>query len=315
MTLLKIETASVKTIDFKGRDLIRLSQLKLEASEQAASLISDFLLGLGSLGVAEDIRGEGLYEVSAYFPMETDIAIVIDSLKEHSELLKENLPCVTIGPMTVQYIDQSGWEVWKSVLKKIRVGKTVIIRPPWEEHIAKSDEVVIEINPSLAFGTGHHETTRLCIEAIEEIARTRDVSSMLDVGCGSGILSISALKLGVRDVTGFDMDPIAIKEARKNAGKNGVHDKINFFCGYIQSAKGQYDLIVANVYIESILLMKEEFRSRLSPGGRLIVSGIQYKKRDEAVRGLEEAGLLLNNEFAEADWVALEFVLIDKNMP
>jgi len=73
-------------------------------------------------------------------------------------------------------------------------------------------------------------------------------------------------------------------------------------------SKGQYDLIVANVYIESILLMKEEFRSRLSPGGRLIVSGIQYKRRDEAVRGLEEAGLLLNNEFAEADWVALELV-------
>lgn len=308
MTLLKIETAPVKTIDFKGRDLIRLSQLKLEASEQAASLISDFLLGLGSLGVAEDIRGEGLYEVSAYFPMETDIAIVIDSLKEYSELLKQSLPDVTIGPVTVQYIDRSGWEVWKSVLKKIRAGKTVIIRPPWEEHIAQSNEVVIEINPSLAFGTGHHETTRLCIEAIEEIARTRDVRSMLDVGCGSGILSISALKLGVRDVTGFDTDPIAIKESRKNAGKNGVLDKINFFCGYIQSAKGQYDLIVANVYIESILLMKDEFRTRLSPGGRLIVSGIQYKRRDEAVRGLKEAGLLLNKELGEADWVALEFV-------
>ncbi len=308
MTLLKIETAPVKTIDFKGRDLIRLSQLKLEASEQAASLISDFLLGLGSLGVAEDIRGEGLYEVSAYFPMETDIAIVIDSLKEYSELLKQSLPGVTIGPVTVQYIDRSGWEVWKSVLKKVRAGKTVIIRPPWEEHLARGNEVVIEINPSLAFGTGHHETTRLCIEAIEEIVRTRDVRTMLDVGCGSGILSISALKLGVRDVTGFDTDPIAIKESRKNAGKNGVLDKINFFCGYIQSAKGQYDLIVANVYIESILLMKEEFRSRLSPGGRLIVSGIQYKRRDEAVRGLKEAGLLLNNELGEADWVALEFV-------
>ena len=308
MTLLKIETAPVKTIDFKGRDLIRLSQLKLEASEQAASLISDFLLGLGSLGVAEDIRGEGLYEVSAYFPMETDIAIVIDSLKEYSELLKQSLPGVTIGPVTVQYIDRSGWEVWKSVLKKVRAGKTVIIRPPWEEHLARGNEVVIEINPSLAFGTGHHETTRLCIEAIEEIVRTRDVRTMLDVGCGSGILSISALKLGVRDVTGFDTDPIAIKESRKNAGKNGVLDKINFFCGYIQSAKGQYDLIVANVYIESILLMKEEFRSRLSPGGRLIVSGIQYKRRDEAVRGLKEAGLLLNNELGEADWVALQFV-------
>jgi len=293
----------------EGGDLIRLSQLKLEVSEQVVSLISDFLLGLGSLGVAEDIREEGLYEVSAYFPMETEIEKLIGSLKEHSELLKQSLPGVVIGPVTVEYIDRSGWEIWKSVLKKIRVGERVIIRPPWEEHVSEGNEVVIEINPSLAFGTGHHETTRLCIEAIEETVRTSDIKTVLDVGCGSGILSISALLLGVRDVVGFDTDPIAIQESRKNAGKNGVLDKIDFFCGYIQSAKGQYDLIVANVYIESILLMKEEFISRLSPGGKLIVSGIQYKRRDEAVRGLEEAGMILENERIERDWVALEFAV------
>ena len=293
----------------EGGDLIRLSQLKLEVSEQVVSLISDFLLGLGSLGVAEDIREEGLYEVSAYFPMETEIEKLIGSLKEHSELLKQSLPGVVIGPVTVEYIDRSGWEIWKSVLKKIRVGERVIIRPPWEEHVSEGNEVVIEINPSLAFGTGHHETTRLCIEAIEETVRTSDIKTVLDVGCGSGILSISAFLLGVRDVVGFDTDPIAIQESRKNARKNGVLDKIDFFCGYIQSAKGQYDLIVANVYIESILLMKEEFISRLSPGGKLIVSGIQYKRRDEAVRGLEEAGMILENERIERDWVALEFAV------
>ncbi len=298
-----------KPLILKRRPLIRLSQLKLDVSEQAAPLISDFLLGLGSLGVAEDIREEGLYEVSAYFPMETEIEQVIGSLKEHSELLQQSLPGVFIGPVTVEYIDRSGWEVWKSVLKKIRVGERVIIRPPWEEHISQGNEIAIEINPSLAFGTGHHETTRLCIEAIEETVQTRDIKTLLDVGSGSGILSISALLLGVRDVVGFDTDPIAIEESRKNARKNGVLDQINFFCGYIQSAKGQYDLIVANVYIESILLMKEEFLSRLSPGGKLIVSGIQYKRRDEAVRGLEETGLVLENERIEKDWVALEFVV------
>ena len=259
--------------------------------------------------MAEDIRGEGLYEVSAYFPMETDIAIVISRLKDYSELLKQSLPGEIISPVTVEYIDRSGWEVWKSVLKKIRVGKRVIIRPPWEEHIAERDEIVIDINPSQAFGTGHHETTRLCIEAIEEVAQTSNIKNMLDVGCGSGILSIAALKLGVRDVTGFDTDPIAIEESRKNANENDVLNKINFFCGYIQSAKGQYDLIVANVYIESILLMKEEFLSRLSPTGRLVVSGIQYKRREEAVRGLQEAGFLLQNDRIDKDWVALEFVV------
>ena len=288
--------------------MFKLSQLKLEVSEQAAPLISDLLLGLGSLGVAEDIKGEGLYEISAYFPMETEIAIVIDSLKEYSELLKQSMSDVTIGPVSAHNIDRSDWEVWKSVLKKVRAGKTVIIKPPWEEHLAEGNEIVIEINPSLAFGTGHHETTRLCIEVIEKAVQRGDVKSMLDVGCGSGILSITALKLGVRDVTGFDMDPIAIKESRKNAEKNGVLDKINFFCGYIQSAKGNYDLIVANVYVEPILLMKEEFRAKLSPGGTLIVSGIPHTRQDEALRGLKEAGFLVSNKYREGDWVALEFV-------
>lgn len=292
----------------KGGELSKLSQLKLEASQQAASLISDYFLGLGSLGVAEDIAGEGLYEVSAYFPMEVDIEKIIYSLKEYSELLKQSLPDVVIGTVVVEYIDRSGWEIWKSVLKKIRVGERIIIKPPWEEHCVEGNEIVIEINPSQAFGTGHHETTRLCIEAIEEIVKTCDIQTMLDVGCGSGVLSIAAHKLGVGDVSGFDTDPIAIQESRTNAERNGVVDKINYFCGYIQSVKGNYDLIVANVYIESILQMKEEFVSRLAPGGRLVVSGIQYKRRDEAIRGLEDAGFLLQNERIEKDWIALEFV-------
>ncbi|MEK6223956.1 MAG: 50S ribosomal protein L11 methyltransferase, partial [Thermodesulfobacteriales bacterium] len=130
----------------------------------------------------------------------------------------------------------------------------------------------------------------------------------LDVGCGSGILSITASKLGVQDVIGFDTDPIAISESRKNSKKNGVLDKIKFFCGYLQSAKGQYDLIVANVYIEPILLMKEELKERLAPKGILIISGIPHTRRDEAVRGLKSAGLELQHELREGDWVALEFV-------
>ncbi len=288
--------------------MFKLSQLKLEVSEQAAPLISDLLLGLGSLGVAEDIKGEGLYEISAYFPIETEIAIVIDGLKEYSELLKQSMLDVTIGPVSAHNIDRSDWEVWKSILKKVRAGKTVIIKPPWEEHLAEGNETVIEINPSLAFGTGHHETTRLCIEVIEKAVQRGDVKNMLDVGCGSGILSITALKLGVRDVTGFDMDPIAVEESRKNAEKNGVLDKINFFCGYIQSARGNYDLIVANVYVEPILIMKEEFMAKLSPGGTLIVSGIPHTRQDEALRGLKEAGFLVSNKYREGDWVALEFV-------
>ena len=297
----------MSTIDLKGEGIFKLSQLKLEASEPANALISDYLLGLGSLGVAEDIKKDGMYEVSAYFPMDADIAETVTSLNEYVEILKDSIPDVVIGPTTAVHIDQSSWQAWKSVLKKVHAGKRVIITPPWEEHSAQGDEIVIEINPSLAFGTGHHETTRLCIEAIEEIVSNRSVRNILDVGCGSGILSISAVMLGVRDVVGFDTDPVAITESRKNAAKNGVLDKIDFFCGYLGSAKGQYDLIVANVYIEPILQMKEDLKARLSPEGTLIISGIPHIRRDEAVRGLNSAGLTIQKELREGDWVALEF--------
>jgi len=299
----------LNTVNLRSEGIFKLSQLKLEISEQGNSLVSDFLLGLGSLGVAEDIKQDNMFEISAYFPMESDIAQVMSSLKEYLGFLKESIPDIKIGQITVEHIDQSSWQLWRSVLKKIRAGKKVIIRPPWEEHQPKGEEIVIEINPSLAFGTGHHETTRLCIEAIENIANTKNIHKILDVGCGSGILSIASVMLGVVDVTGFDTDPIAIRESRKNALKNEVLDKIKFFCGYLQSAKGQYDLIVANVFIEPILSMREELRSRLLPDGILIISGIPHTRRDEAVRGLNTAGFNLHNELREGDWVALEFKL------
>ena len=293
----------------RGEGLFKLSQLRLDVSKEGASLVSDYLLGLGSLGVGEDIKQDSMYEVSAYFPMESDIAEIIADLKKYLDFLCVSIPELKVGQITAEHIDQSSWQAWKSVLKKISAGKRVIIRPPWEEHQAQGDEIVIEINPSLAFGTGHHETTRLCIEAIENIVSERNIGNILDVGCGSGILSISAVMLGVSDVTGLDTDPVAVMESRKNAEKNGVLDKIKFFCGYLQSAKGEYELIVANVYIEPILSMKEEFKSKLSSEGALIVSGIPHTRKDEAVRGLKSAGFSLHNELREGDWVVLEFRL------
>jgi ribosomal protein L11 methyltransferase len=289
--------------------MFKLSQIRFRAPGEAAPLYSDFLLGLGSMGVAEDIKPGGMCEVSAYFPMETDLETVVNGLREYSDMLGDGSEGGGIGPVSVEHIDRSSWEVWKTLLTKVRAGEKVVIIPPWEEHAPSEGEAVIEINPSLAFGTGHHETTRLCIAFIELLVRTGKVKSMLDVGCGSAILSISAYKLGIQDVTGFDTDPVAISESRKNARRNGVLGKIKFFCGYIESARGAYDLIVANVYLEPIYHMREAFKSRLAPGGALVVSGIPLPRRDDAVRYLTQAGFRLDKEMREGDWVALEFRL------
>ena len=293
----------------RGALLFKLSQIRVMVSEDAVSLFSDFLLGLGSLGVAEDIKEDGMYELSAYFPMDTDLSSVMESLREQSGVIRESVVGAKIGPVQVQHIDRSSWEVWKTVLTMVRAGESVVIVPPWEKYSPAPGEVVVEINPSLAFGTGHHETTRLCIAFIEESVGSGGVNSVLDVGCGSGILSISAYKLGIPDVTGFDTDPIAISESRKNARRNGVLGRIKFFCGYLGSVRGVYDLIVANVYIEPIYHMREELKSRLAPGGRLVVSGIPLPRRDDAVRYLTGAGYSLFEEKREGDWVALGFRL------
>ncbi|MFI5322638.1 MAG: 50S ribosomal protein L11 methyltransferase [Thermodesulfobacteriota bacterium] len=290
--------------------MFKLSQIRFRASEDTVPLFSDFLLGLGSLGVAEDVKENGMYEISAYFPMETDLSSVMSSLGDYSAFIESNVKGARTGPVEVEHIDRSSWEVWRTLLNKVRAGKRIVIVPPWEEHAARGEEIVIEINPSLAFGTGHHETTRLCIAYIEEVAEKKTVKSMLDVGCGSGILAISAFKLGIENVTGFDTDPIAIGESRKNAERNSVLDKIKYFCGHIQSATGVYDLIVANVYLEPIYHMREEFKSRLAETGTLVVSGIPYVRRDEAVGCLIKAGLKLEKELREGDWVALGFSLV-----
>lgn len=290
--------------------MFKMSQITIEVSDKGAPMLSDFLLGLGSEGVAEDLTDTGMCRVSAYFPMDADLTSIMSEIREFSSFLKDSVPGVSFGTVTAEHIDRSSWEVWRTRLTKVRAGKRIIIKPPWEEHLPEKDEIVMEINPSLAFGTGHHETTRLCIRSIEELSGVGGVESMLDVGCGSGILSIAARKLGIRNVTGFDTDPVAIKESMKNAEKNFVGGEIRFFCGYIQSVRGKYDLIVANVYLEPIYLMRDEFRERLAEGGRLVLSGIPGIRRDEAADSFDRAGFKLDQEFVDGDWVALHYTVL-----
>lgn len=284
----------------------RLIQLTFKASEEARTLLSDYLLGLGSEGVAEDVGEGGMYDFSAYFPIDEDLGEVIRSLKDYFSILKDSLPDIEISDIKARQIHSSSWMVWRELLSMVRAGKRIVIIPPWVDYTAERREIVIEINPSLAFGTGHHESTRLCLAGIEEIIEAGLVGRMLDVGCGSGILSIYAALLGVPDITGFDMDPVAIKESHKNSDKNSVGDKIKFFTGLIEGASGSFDLIVANVYVEPILSMKEAFSERLAPGGSLVVSGIPVSRGKEASEGLGTAGFKIHKERTEGEWVSFE---------
>lgn len=287
--------------------MFRLVKLSVIVTEESKSLLSDFLLGLDAFSVAEDLLDNGRVEVSGYFSRAIDINHVMERLEAYIGFLDSIMQGISVDNINVEEFDQSSWDLWKAKLKKVRINDRIVIRPPWEKYRPTGSEIVVEINPALAFGTGHHESTRLCIRLIERLLEDADSKSVLDVGCGSGILSIVAAKLGAKRVVAFDIDKVAVKETKKNLRRNSISDVVNLVCGYIDSINGKYDLIVANISVEELLHMTEELKSRLSEEGSLILSGIPFLRRDELLSGMETSSLVLREEFRDGDWIAMVF--------
>jgi len=293
--------------------MCKVLKLSIVGSEDGKSLISDFLLGLNAFSVAEDVLEGEKFEISGYFSKEVDIGKVIERLKLYVPILENIIDGLSVEKIDVEEINRSSWEVWKNRLKTIRASEKVVIRPPWEQYLPQNDEIVIEINPSMAFGTGHHETTRLCIRGIEHLLKTISPKRVIDVGCGSGILSIVASLLGAKEIVALDIDQVAVKEAKNNFERNLLKKNIKLVCGYIDSVKGEFDLIVANISVETIILMRNELKNRLSPDGLLLISGIPCSRRDELISGMEGALFVKKDEIREGDWIGV-FFHVDKNL-
>jgi ribosomal protein L11 methyltransferase len=286
--------------------MLKLVKLSVIGPGEGKSLLSDFLLGLDAFSVAEDLLDNGKVEVSGYFSQAIDVDHVMERLKDYVGFLHSIIKGFSVDNIKIEELDKSSWDLWKAKLKKVRVSDRIIIRPPWEKYRTDS-EIVIEINPSLAFGTGHHESTRLCIRLIERLLDAPDSKSVLDAGCGSGILSIVAAKLGAKRVVAFDIDKVAVKEAKENLKRNSISDHVDLVCGYIESIKGKYDLMIANISVEELLHMRDELESRLGEEGLLILSGIPFSRRDELLSGMETSSLVLREEFRDGDWIAVVF--------
>jgi len=287
--------------------MFKLSKLTFEFDKQNSDLISDFLTGIGSISVAEDFIDDSVSEICAYFPNFTDLNEIIYKIKSYVNFLESEYGDIHIGSFNIEEIDESKWQVWKDILKAVKVTDKIVIRPPWEKYESEDEQIVIEINPSMAFGTGHHESTRLCIEAAEQIILTDRVDNVLDVGCGSGILSIVAAKLGAKNVLAFDTDPISIDESNKNIERNGITTGITTRCCEIKDIEGSFDLILANVYVEPLLDMKEAIKSRLNKDGKVILSGFQDFREKELISGYEQTGFKLINKYVDGEWVSAVF--------
>ncbi|NIT14084.1 MAG: 50S ribosomal protein L11 methyltransferase [Candidatus Dadabacteria bacterium] len=287
--------------------MFNLTKLSFEFDKNNAELISDFLSGVGAIGVAEDFIDETKSEINSYYPNFTNMNEVIYKIKNYVSFLEAEYGSLYLGAFEVEEIDESKWQVWKDILKTVKVTDRIVIRPPWEEYQAAAHEIVIEINPSMAFGTGHHESTRLCIEAAQKIIETDNIESVLDVGCGSGILSIASYKLGATNIVAFDVDQVSVDETHQNMERNGLSGKISTKCCEINDIDGKFDLVLANVYAEPLLNMAGEIKSRLNKNGKVVLSGFQDFRLKEIVSAYEQMGFKLVEILQDDEWVCTVF--------
>ncbi len=225
-----------------------------------------------------------------------------------------------IGDLQTRLVHEDDWaESWKSHFPVLRVGRRLVIRPTWRRHTKHPDDVVLSLDPGMAFGTGLHPTTRLCLGALEILADEGllarglgrgGTARVVDVGCGSGILAIAAAKLGAREILAVDTDPIAVEATVANARRNAQTRKLGVRQGSVPTGEGPFDLVLANLIASLLVQLAGPLRAELTPGGRILASGIFRDREGDVCAAFEAAGLRLGRRWAEEDWVALEAIAV-----
>lgn len=320
---------------------MRWYEVTVHTTEEAIEMISNFLHELGAGGVTIEESGtlnkqrdtslgqwyetplndipEGRAVIQGYFPEGTEMEGIVSQLKESVEGLKE-FDIDTGNPAyELREVDDEDWaNAWKQYFKPIRISERLTIKPTWEEYEGSPDEIILELDPGMAFGTGTHATTALCLRTLEKVVRPGD--EVIDVGTGSGVLAIAAAKLGARHVLALDLDPVAVSSATENARLNGLLDsQITVVLSDLlqairtQETQGQaahgvtlpVQVVVANILAEIILLFVDDVYQALQQGGTYIASGIIKSKQADVEHALTQAGFSVEERYEETDWVAL----------
>lgn len=200
--------------------------------------------------------------------------------------------------------DEMDWRNnWKQFFFPIPVGEKLLIRPTWRDEYDPGDRKVINIDPGMAFGTGNHETTRLCLKCLEKYVA--DGHKVLDVGCGSGILSIAAVLLGAESAFGVDIDPTAVRTAIENAEMNNSSDKCEFVAGNLtDKVSGTYNIVVANIVADAIIMLSQDVKNFMRDDSVYIMSGIIDSRKDEVLNAIDKDFEVIET-FEESGWVCI----------
>ncbi len=302
-------------------------EIKVSVHASAVDAVSEIYYEFGATGVSieepiEIIGEENLYwdyideskidrnvesVVTAYYSrLEENLESKIKEIKERIQNLSEFGINLGSGTFSESIVKQEDWEnSWKQYFKPLHVTERIVIKPQWEEYEAAENELVIHIDPGMAFGTGSHETTSMCLVELEKFIKPQD--EILDVGTGSGILSIAAALLGAKNAVGVDLDPVAVEVAKENVLLNEVTDQVEILHGdLVQTINGQYDIVVANIIAEAILILLDlDVKQFVKADGRFICSGIILEKEEVIIAKLMEKGFVIQDIIRQGEWVCI----------
>jgi ribosomal protein L11 methyltransferase len=273
-----------------------------------AEAFSNFLMEQGTSGIEEIDEGHPWKRLKAYFLPGTRKRKLLSIIYRYATSLKKIYPSKLNYRIEGHLLREQDWgENWKRYFKPVHVTPGILVKPPWKSVRPRKGEKVIEIIPGLAFGTGTHATTRLCIEALEKRLKAKGLS-VLDVGTGSGILSIIAAKLGAQKVWAVDPDELSIEVTRTNVELNGVQERIKVRRGSLGDVSGKFDLVVANIDLKVLRRIRLPLTRHLKNRSFLILSGI-LEREEGSIRDLysEVGGLRWVGHSRRDEWACLTF--------
>lgn len=308
-------------------------EVRIKTTEEAYDAVTEMLTAIGAGGVAIEDPNDIISELSkpdtldyaddeflssledsvtikAYFSEGVNISELTSLVEEKLKFISQFLD-VGEGFVGTSQVDDEDWSTsWKKYYKPLNLTDKLVIKPSWENYEIKNNEIVVEMDPGMAFGTGTHETTKMCSILLEKYVKPGD--TVVDLGCGTGILSIIAAKFGAKAVTAVDIDEVAVKVAKENCAINGVDNTVVTFRGIIDDLKKEKsDIIVANIIANVIIDISIKIPSYLKKDGLFITSGIIKERRAEVLEVYTRLGFKCEQIEELGEWVAIVFRCLD----
>ncbi|RDY23974.1 50S ribosomal protein L11 methyltransferase [Romboutsia maritimum] len=243
--------------------------------------------------------------IKTYISEERNVPEVVENIKQRVLNLKGFGIDIGEGSVTLDQVNESDWaNEWKKYYKPTKIGNRIVVKPTWEDYKQEKEDLIIELDPGMAFGTGTHETTSMCIRELEKYVK--EDSKVFDIGCGSGILAIAAAKLGAKEVLAVDLDEVAVKVSRENVSENNVSDSVEVRHGNLMDVvKDKADVVVANIIADIIKILAKDVHNFMKENAVFISSGIILAKVDEVKESLIENGFEIVEVQRLGEWAAI----------